>query len=122
SAPWAGKRMDVRYCIPFGVFVCSFLFLMITMNRFVPPYDEGLILVGSTRVLSGDVPYRDFYANYGPAQFYALATLFKFFGPSVLVERLWDLLIRSCTVLVIFLIVDGAWSRGRAIFVTALTG
>ena len=46
----------------------------------------------------GDIPYRDFYANYGPAQFYALAVLFKVFGPSVVVERLWDLLIRSCTV------------------------
>ena len=36
---------------------------------------------------------------------YVLAALFKLFGPSVLVERLWDLLIRACTVLVIYLIV-----------------
>ena len=51
-----------------------------------------------------------------------MAALFKVFGPSVLVERLWDILIRSCTVLVIYLIVDHAWSRGRAIFLAALTG
>jgi hypothetical protein len=115
------KNMAVRYGIPLGVFGCAFLFLTITMYRYVPPYDEGLILVGATRVLSGDIPYRDFYANYGPAQFYILAALFKVFGPSILVERLWDILIRSCTVLVIYLIVDHAWSRGRAIFLAALT-
>jgi uncharacterized membrane protein YqaE (UPF0057 family) len=108
--------------IPVAVFACAFLFLIITMDRLVSPYDEGLILVGSTRVLTGDIPYRDFYANYGPAQFYVLATLFKVFGPSVLVERLWDLLARSCVVLVIYLIVDRTWSRGRAIFLAALTG
>jgi len=115
------KSMAVRYGIPLGIFGCTFLFLIITMYRYIPPYDEGLILVGSTRVLSGDIPYRDFYTNYGPAQFYILAALFKLFGPSVLVERLWDVLIRSCTVLVIYLIVNHAWGRGRAIFLAALT-
>jgi 4-amino-4-deoxy-L-arabinose transferase-like glycosyltransferase len=89
------------------------------MYRYVAPYDEGLILSASSRVLAGDIPYRYFYANYGPAQFYILAALFKLFGPSVLVERLWDVLIRSCTGLVIYLIVDHAWGRGRAIFLAA---
>jgi hypothetical protein len=74
--------MAVRYWLPFIVFSCAFLFLVATMNRSVTPYDEGLILFGSTRVLSGDIPYRDFYANYGPGQFYVLAALFKVFGPS----------------------------------------
>jgi 4-amino-4-deoxy-L-arabinose transferase-like glycosyltransferase len=115
------KGMAARYGIPLGAFGCAFLLLVVTMSRPVTPYDEGLILVGSTRVLSGDILYRDFYANYGPAQFYILAGLFKLFGPSVLVERLWDTLIRSCTVLVIYLIVDHAWSTGRAIFLAALT-
>jgi hypothetical protein len=74
------KSPAPRYWIPIGVFGCAFLFLIITMYRFVNPYDEAVILVGSTRVLSGDIPYRDFYANYGPAQFYVLAALFKLFG------------------------------------------
>jgi hypothetical protein len=116
------EGVAVRRRMPVGVFASALVFLMITMNRFVNPFDEGSILVGSTRVLSGDIPYRDFYANYGPAQFYALAALFKVFGPLVLVERLWDLLVRSCVVLVVYLIGDGAWSRGRAIFLAALTG
>ena len=91
------------------------------MFRFVGPYDEGLILTGSARVLSGEVPYRDFFENYAPAQFYVLAALFKLLGPSVLVERLWDLMVRASTVLVIYLIVDGAWSRGKAVSTAALS-
>jgi hypothetical protein len=83
----ARKCTALRYCVPLAVFGGSFLFLIITVYRIVNQYDESLILVGSTRVLSGDIPYRDFYANYGPAQFYVLAALFKVFGPSVLVER-----------------------------------
>jgi hypothetical protein len=115
------SRPSLRHWIPIGVFGCAFVFFLITMNRFVNPYDEALILFGSTRVLSGDVPYRDFFANYGPAQFYVLAALFKLFGPSILVERIWDLLIRSCTVLVVYLIVNGTWRRWRALFAAVLT-
>jgi hypothetical protein len=113
--------MAVGYWLPLIVFSCAFVSLIATMWWSVGPYDEGLILFGSTRVLSGDIPYRDFYANYGPGQFYVLAALFRVLGPSVLVERLWDLLVRSCTVLVVYLIVDGSWSRGRALFTSALT-
>jgi hypothetical protein len=115
------KGIAVRCWIPLSVLGCTFLFLIITMYRRVNPYDEALILVGSTRVLAGDIPYRDFYANYGPAQFYVVAALFKVFGPSILVERLWDLLVRSCVVLVVYLIVDRTWGRWRAIFLAALT-
>ena len=99
-----------------GVFSCAFLFLIVTMQRELSVYDEGLILFGSVRVLSGDIPYRDFYANYGPSQFYVLAALFKMFGPSVIVERIWDLFIRSSTILIIYLIIDNAWSRMTALF------
>jgi hypothetical protein len=60
------------------------------MGRDINVYDEGLIVFGAIRVMNGDVPYRDFYANYGPAQFYVLAGLFKVFGPSILISRIWD--------------------------------
>ncbi|MBN1613128.1 MAG: glycosyltransferase family 39 protein [Deltaproteobacteria bacterium] len=98
-----------------GIFGCAFLFLVATMNRDINCYDESLILFGAVRILSGDVPYRDFYANYGPAQYYVLAALFKLFGTSVIVERLWDLIIRSSTILIIYLIINEAWSRRTAL-------
>jgi hypothetical protein len=119
TAKW--DHRVVSYCTAIGIFACAFVFLLITMDKYVNQYDEAIILVGATRVISGDVPYRDFYSIYGPGQFYVLAAMFKLFGPSVLVERLWDLLIRSCTVLVVYLIVDRAWDRWRAIFAAAST-
>jgi hypothetical protein len=49
------------------------------------------------RVADGEIPHRDFYADYGPAQFYVLAGLFKLFAPSILGECLWDTLVRVLT-------------------------
>ena len=96
------------------IFTCSFLFFVITMGREFAPYDEALVLVGATRVAEGAIPHRDFYANYGPANFYVLAGLFKLFGTSVLVERAWDTFIRAATVTVAFFLVQRAASRREA--------
>ena len=50
-------------------------------------FDEGIRLHGAERVLNGDFPYHDFYAIYGPAQFYWPALLFKIFGINVITFR-----------------------------------
>jgi hypothetical protein len=77
------------------LFLSAFLFIFATMNRSGSIYDEGLILTGAMRVANGEIPHRDFYANYGPAQFYVVALLFKLFGPSAMAERLWDFAIKA---------------------------
>jgi hypothetical protein len=59
------------------------------------PYDEFLSLYGADRVLHGQMPYRDFWTMYGPAQFYLLAGFFKLFGVSTLNGRIYDALIRA---------------------------
>ena len=51
-------------------------------------YDEGLRLYGASQVLAGYLPYYDFFAYYGPAQFYWPAVLFKLFGTEIFVARL----------------------------------
>jgi len=68
-------------------------------------YDEGIVLAGADRVLYGQIPYRDFWSMYPPGQFYTLAFLFKLFGSSVLVERIYDLVVRSLLALCGFLII-----------------
>ena len=50
------------------------------------PY--GVATVGAERVLSGEVPYRDFWTMYAPGQFYLLASLFAVFGHDNLVSTL----------------------------------
>lgn len=67
-------------------------------------YDEGLALVGGLRVLQGDAPLRDFWAIYPPGQSYALAALFAVFGENVMVERVYDTLVRMGLALVIYLV------------------
>lgn len=63
-------------------------------------YDEGVMLTGAERILHGDILYKDFWTAYPPGSFWLLSLAFKFFGASLLVERilgitLWSLLIGS---------------------------
>src|ERR1700693_4419667 len=93
------------------VFLLSFCILFLGMSRHPYIYDEGLVLTAAMRVAAGQIPHRDFYANYGPAQFYILAGLFKLFGNSLLVERLFDLLIKALLVTSVYAIVASVCRR-----------
>ena len=79
-------------------FALAFFVLFLTMPRYLNVYDESFMLTGALRVNAGELPYRDFYAIYGPAEYYALAGLFKLFGPSVLAERLFDFTVEALIV------------------------
>ena len=79
------------------------------------PFDEAVILVGADRIVKGQVPYKDFLTIYGPAQIYTLATLFKLFGVSVTVERIYDIIIKSFLSIIIFLIIRRLASNKTAI-------
>lgn len=72
------------------IFSGAALLLFLFSDRIVNVFDEGILLTGTMQTMAGQVLHRDFYFNYGPAQLYLLAGLFKLFGPSVLVERLTE--------------------------------
>lgn len=82
----------------------AFLFLYFLMDVTVSIYDEGLILEGAERVRAGGVIHRDFYANYGPAQFYVLAALFKLFSAKIMVLRVWDTIVKTALATVCYLV------------------
>lgn len=82
----------------------SWMTVLLSADRSLNPYDEGVILTGAMRVASGAIPHRDFYANYGPGEFYVLALLFKIFHPSVLIGRLFGACVKAALVLSVFLI------------------
>ena len=71
-------------------------------------YDEGFAVFNATRLLAGEIPYKDFWAIYPPGQLYTLAGLFKVFGISLLVSRVYDTLVR-------FTIVVGVYQAARKI-------
>ena len=106
-------RRTAAECVPIFLAACFFLFLGMPLRPNV--YDEGIVLTNAMRVAEGQVPHRDFYANYGPAQFYIIGGLFKGFGESILVERLYDLFIRGLLVALIYAIVSRYCQRWLAI-------
>lgn len=97
-------------------FALAFCVLFLTMPRYLNVYDESFMLTGALRVNAGELPYRDFYAIYGPAEYYALAGLFKLFGPSVLAERLFDFTVEALIVAAAFAIVYRYSDRWIAVF------
>lgn len=98
----------------------SALYISLGIARALNIYDEGLILYGAQRVLWGQVPYRDFWSVYSPGQFYALAALFRVFGSSVLVERIWDTIFRAGVALVCYLLAKRFAPRPLALVVWAM--
>jgi hypothetical protein len=97
------------------VFVIAYLILFFGMSLRPNIYDESIILTGAMRVAAGQIPHRDFYANYGPAQFYILAGLFRLFGESILIERLFDLFVRALVVASVYAITSLYCRRSIAI-------
>lgn len=99
----------------------SYLILFIGMSLQPNVYDEGIILTGAMRVVAGQLPHQDFYANYGPGQFYLIAGLFKLFGQSVFVERLYDLFLRALVVALVYLIASSYCRRSIAACTAVVT-
>jgi hypothetical protein len=64
----------------FALVILLFAAVFVSTSPKLGNYDEALVLDGAVRVLHGQVPYRDFYTLYGPAQFFTLAWIFRIFG------------------------------------------
>jgi hypothetical protein len=104
------------------IFLFSFAALLLLMDLRVGVYDEGILLTGGALVAEGAVPHRDFYANYGPAQFYILAALFDMGGPSFMAARVYDVLVRAAIVAVSFGLLAGRVSLLHALVGAGLCG
>jgi len=66
-------------------------------------YDEGIVVYGASRILKGDIPYKDFWTMYAPGQFYTIALLFKLFGTNLFVTRIYSATINLLLVLMVYL-------------------
>lgn len=75
------------------IFAASLFYLFSRIWFGLNVYDEGISLYGAVRVMEGYIPYRDFYYLYPPGNLYLLALLFKGFGPSILVSRIFNTII-----------------------------
>jgi hypothetical protein len=86
------------------VVILSFVILLLSMNRSLGMFDEGIVLSDAMLVIHGEIVHRDFYSLYGPAQYYVVATLFRLFGEDFMTARLYDLAIRAAVVAMLFYI------------------
>jgi hypothetical protein len=78
-------------------------------------YDEGFAVFNATRIMDGDVPYKDFWTIYPPGQFYVLAVIFKTFGTTLLVARIYDTIVRFVIVISVYLIAKKITSHTLAL-------
>ncbi len=111
--------MIERRALQLLIFIVAAVLMALGMDRNLAVYDEGLILTGAMRVAAGDIPHRDFYANYGPGQFYAIAGLFKLFGEYAIAERAYDTLVRAGIVAMCYGLAAGVAARGIALAAAA---
>lgn len=93
DAAWRGRAAGAVHLLQ--VALLGLLALWGTPN----PFDEGYAVYGAMRILDGQVPHRDFWVVYPPGQFATLAALFKLFGASLLVERVYDASVRAAVYL-----------------------
>ena len=97
------------------LFLIGLFYLFIGIRTGLNVYDEGLSVYGAARILHGEIPYRDFWTIYAPGQFYVLALLFHFFGPSLMVERIFSGLIHFSIVLLMYWLANKLVSRRLAL-------
>lgn len=63
--------------------------LILTSNEWRLMAEEGQIMGWITKVLHGQIPFRDAIVTRGPTIIYSTAAVFKFFGESFLIKRVW---------------------------------
>jgi Dolichyl-phosphate-mannose-protein mannosyltransferase len=90
QARWGRGRPPVAFAVVLGL-AAGLAAIAITQG--INPNDEGIVLQGASRVAHGQLPYRDFYANYGPGEYYLIALLNRLFGPSLLAWRILGVLL-----------------------------
>jgi len=90
------RRLQGRMA-PWVLGLLSLLYVLPMYNKWWSPYDEGFILSCAQRILSGELPYRDFWIQMAPGQFYLLAGLYKVFGMSLVPGRLLTVCLHGIT-------------------------
>ena len=115
-------RLFVTSLVGIALIAIAVVYLQPGLSRWLNIYDEGLMAYGAVRVMDGQAPYRDFWGMYSPGQFYVLALLLKLFGPSIMVERLWDVAVRAVLACVIFFLAArlSSWKAALPVWLVSL--
>lgn len=88
----------------YTLFLFVFIGLIYFHSRGLFHSDDGYILNSASRVMQGQVPYKDFHFAYMPFAIYADVLSFKLFGISVLATRITALFVSLGSILMLFFI------------------
>lgn len=81
---------------------------------------SGKLVVGATRILQGEVPYRDFWTMYAPGSYYLTAGLFSLLGRELVVQALASCALAAAASAVLFLLLRDAMVERRIASLCAL--
>ena len=80
----------LRRHIFFVLLIAGLLYTLPVYNKYWAPFDEGIITTAAERLLSGELPYKDFFiVMYPPGQIYVLAALMKTFSSPLIAGRIY---------------------------------
>lgn len=83
------KRLFHYYWTPFIFASIVFLFFQLQIfNLGIGFRDEGFLYFNATRILSGEIPYKDFFSTTTPGSFYFLSFVLKLFGIGLIQSRI----------------------------------
>ena len=88
-----------------ALFAGALLIAGFAARRGINPNDEGLMLAAADRIAHGELPWRDFWWVYGPAEPLGLAGLQELVGPSLLAWRVVHVLVAAGTALLAYRLV-----------------
>jgi hypothetical protein len=104
-----------------AVFVLAGLWLFwIIGRRFLLTFDEGIFVDGSRRILSGQVPYRDFFILMGPGTFWLQALALRAFGMTLAASRAVMILDLAILATCVFWLIARQLSMAYAAWTAAL--
>lgn len=85
------------------LFIMAIPALFFSINKYWAPFDEGIVTVGAEQFLNGHVPYKDFFlVMYPPGQIFVLSALYKIFGVSLTIGRIYTSVVQFI-ILVLFM-------------------
>jgi len=99
-------------------FAVALFYLFSKIQFGINLYDEGIALYGAVHVLEGYIPYRNFYYLYPPGNLYVLALLFKGFGPSIIIARIFNSIILFLILVCSYLITKNVVSDKISLFIS----
>ncbi len=93
----------------------TIFFALATLRFMVAPIDrsdEGVTLTSAALSAAGLVPFRDYWASYGPLDTYVLAGAFKLLAVNVIVERALGVVVLGLLALVVYRVTGRLGLRG----------